>query len=205
MESQAMIIDLTKLSGTEIYHTLTQSVVPRPIAWVLSEHENKKINLAPYSYFTAISSVPPLLMYSVGKHKNGQAKDSLSNVQRTKKLVIHIASEDMASDVTKSASPLLPDESELELISDEVVDFDGFELPRLKNCKLAFACTLHQVVEMGETPMSLVFARVEQVYVADDVVSHDAKGRLKINADKVKPLARLGGNEYAALGEIIKV
>ncbi len=200
-----MIIDLTKLSGTEIYHTLTQSVVPRPIAWVLSEHENGKINLAPYSYFTAISSVPPLLMYSVGKHKNGQNKDSLTNVQRTKKLVIHIASEDMASDVTKSASPLAPDESELDLISDDVVEFDSFELPRLKNCKLAFACTLHQVIEMGETPMSLVFARIEQVYVADEVVSHDAKGRLKINADKVKPLARLGGNEYAALGNIIKV
>ena len=46
-----MNIDLTELSQNQVYHTMTQTVVPRPIAWVLSEHENGKLNLAPFSYF----------------------------------------------------------------------------------------------------------------------------------------------------------
>ncbi|EDM67063.1 hypothetical protein PE36_08531 [Moritella sp. PE36] len=40
---------------------------------------------------------------------------------------------------------------------------------------------------------------VKQLYINNTVVSQDAKERLNIAADKVKPLARLGGGEYASI------
>ncbi len=62
-----MNIDLSTLAPTQVYHLMTQTVIPRPIAWVLTDSGEQNFNLAPFSYFTAVSSRPPLLMISVGK------------------------------------------------------------------------------------------------------------------------------------------
>lgn len=204
-EESTMIIDFDQLSPSEIYYAMVQTVIPRPIAWVLSENESNGFNLAPFSYFTAISSNPPLMMYSVGKKPEGMYKDSLVNVEKRKELVIHIAPAHMAAEVTESAKGLAYDQSELALIDAELTDFEGFRLPRLKDCPIAFGCTLHEVTYMGELPMALVFAEVKQVYIDDAVAGKDDKNRLKVDAMKVNPLSRLGGSEYAFLGGIDSV
>ncbi len=60
-----MNLKLDTLAPTQIYHLMTQTVVPRPIAWALTESSEKEYNLAPFSYFTPVSSNPPVLMLSV--------------------------------------------------------------------------------------------------------------------------------------------
>lgn len=71
-----MDINLDDLSSTEVYYTMTETLVPRPIAWVLSENLSGSYNLAPFSYFTAVCSNPPLIMISVGKKPDGSPKDT---------------------------------------------------------------------------------------------------------------------------------
>ena len=110
-----MILDFAELSPNQIYHTLTQTIVPRPIAWVLSKNAQDTLNLAPFSYFTAISSDPAILMYAVGKKPTGEYKDSATNVELNQELVIHIADASLAAVVTESAASLPNDESELQL------------------------------------------------------------------------------------------
>ena len=61
-----MLVNLSEFSRPDAYFAMTQTVLPRPVAWVLSENENGSYNLAPYSFFNAVSSDPPLLMFSVG-------------------------------------------------------------------------------------------------------------------------------------------
>ena len=70
-----MNIDASTLAPIQIYHLMTQTVIPRPIAWVLTESGEADYNLAPFSYFTPVSSNPPLLMFSVGKKPTGEIKD----------------------------------------------------------------------------------------------------------------------------------
>ncbi|MBE0362740.1 hypothetical protein PULV_a0292 [Pseudoalteromonas ulvae UL12] len=200
-----MIIDFSALSANNIYHTLTQTIIPRPIAWVLSKNPQGVLNLAPFSYFTAVSSNPPILMYAVGQKPCGEYKDSATNVEATKELVIHIASCDLADDVTQSAATLPNDQSELDLLDLDVLDFDDFSLGRIKQCKVAYACKLHKVVEMGELPMKLMFVEVTKAYIDDGIIEQDEKGRSKIDALALDPLARLGAAEYADLNEIFTV
>ncbi|NTS76412.1 flavin reductase family protein [Catenovulum sp. SM1970] len=200
-----MILDFANLSPNQIYHTLTQTIVPRPIAWVLSKNQQGTLNLAPFSYFTAISSSPAILMYAVGKKPTGEYKDSAVNVEDTDDLVIHIADSSLADDVTESAATLPNNESELDNLNLDLVDFDGSVLPRIKQCKVAFACKLHKVVEMGELPMKLMFVEVKQAYLDESIAVVDDKNRSKIDALKLDPLARLGGAEYANLAEVFKV
>jgi len=199
-----MNIELSTLAPTQIYHLMTQTVIPRPIAWVLTDSEQDNYNLAPFSYFTAVSSNPPLLMFSVGKKPSGEVKDTTRNVLETGKMVIHIAHHDSANDVTQTAATLEHGESEIEATGIELTDFDGFDLPRVKDCPIAFACKLYEVKEIGETPQSLIFAEIEKVYIAPEVIG-ERSDRLVVDALKVNPLSRLGGSQYATLNNVFSV
>ena len=72
-----MLINLKELSTPQVYFTMTQTVLPRPVAWILSENENESYNLAPFSYFNAVCSDPPLIMVSIGLQDDGRDKDTL--------------------------------------------------------------------------------------------------------------------------------
>ena len=199
-----MNIDLSTLAPTQIYHLMTQTVIPRPIAWVLTESGQENYNLAPFSYFTPVSSNPPLLMFSVGKKPSGEIKDTTRNVLETGRMVVHIAHEGLADEVTQTAATLDHGDSEVNANNIELVAFDEFELPRVKGCPIAFACKLYEVKEIGETPQSLIFAEIEKVFIDPDVIG-DRSDRLVVDALKVNPLSRLGGGEYATLDNVFSV
>ncbi|WFB46851.1 MULTISPECIES: flavin reductase family protein [Vibrio] len=199
-----MNIDASTLAPTQIYHLMTQTVIPRPIAWVLTESGETDYNLAPFSYFTPVSSNPPLLMFSVGKKPTGEIKDTTRNVLETGRMVVHIANADLAEQVTQTSATLPHGESEVALAALELIDFEGFELPRIKDCPIAFGCKLFEVKEIGETPQSLIFAQIEDIYIAPEVIG-DNQERLVVDALKVNPLSRLGGSQYANLDQTFTV
>lgn len=194
-----MQIDFSDFTASQRYHLMTQTIIPRPIAWALTDSENSSYNLAPFSYFTAVSSQPALLMLSVGKKPNGEKKDTLTNVLSNKKMVIHIASAEHAELVTQTAKTLAHGESELTEADIATTDFEGFSLPRLMQCDIAFACELYEIKELGDAAQTLIFVEIKQLYMNDRIVALDGKERLKVDANKVAPLARLGGGEYASI------
>ena len=53
-----MQIDPKEQASRNIYHLLTSVVIPRPIAWVSSQSRQGVLNLAPFSFFNAITSKP---------------------------------------------------------------------------------------------------------------------------------------------------
>lgn len=195
-----MHIDFSNLSPNQIYHTIIQSVIPRPIAWVLTENDTGDYNLAPFSYFTPVSSNPPLLMFSVGKKGVNTKKDTLTNIEKRTDFVIHIAQADLAEELNQSSATLEYGESELTNSSLTTIPMDGFSIPRIKQTKIAFACSLHEIKEVGNTPMSLVFAEIKSAYICDSIISNEGKHNT-IHANELNPLSRLGGNDYATLSE----
>jgi len=194
-----MILNFSDFSANQRYHLMTQTIIPRPIAWALTDSNNGSFNLAPFSYFTAVSSAPPMLMLSVGKKPNGDSKDTLVNVIHNKKMVIHIASECHADLVTNTSKTLAHGESELTENNMLTTEFEGFSLPRLAQCDIAYGCELYEIKELGDVPQSLIFVEVKQVYISDTVADIDEKHRITVHADRIKPLARLGGGEYATI------
>lgn len=200
-----MLIDFEQLEATKIYHWMTQTVIPRPVAWVLSENSDKGLNLAPFSYFTAVSSSPPLLMISVGKKPDASIKDTRANLVKDNSCVVHIAPKSLAKDVTESSRTLAYGESELERINLPLEPFEGFTLPRLADCPIAYGCTVHDVLEVGSVPQALIFLKIQHLFINDAVMTKDEKGRHKVNTLAVDPIARLGANEYATLGDVISI
>ena len=91
-----MHMDMSTMTPAEVYATLTQVVVPRPVAWVLSDNGDGGWNLAPYSYFNAISSDPPMIMLSLGRKPDGCDKDTRVNLAERGEFVVHIAHRELA-------------------------------------------------------------------------------------------------------------
>jgi flavin reductase (DIM6/NTAB) family NADH-FMN oxidoreductase RutF len=200
-----MIIPFATLSPNKVYFTMIQTLVPRPVAWVISENPDESLNLAPFSYFNAVCSDPPLVMLSVGLKPDGSAKDTRLNIEAAQDFVVHIAHREMAPLVTQTSATLPRGDSELARSGLETCEFPGSRLPRLNDCRIAYACKLHQLQEIGNAPQALIFGEVMQVYIDDNVIEQDANGRVKVLADKIDPIGRLGGGEYCTFGEIINI
>ncbi len=205
-----MRIDFNTQSPTQAYHLMTQSIVPRPIAWVLTENESSDeaapYNLAPFSYFNAVASDPPMLMFSIGMKPDGGKKDTLLNIERSEKLVIHIASSGHIEALNQSAASLPYGESELAQSALSTSEFDGFPLPRLSDAKIALGGTLNHFHIIGNAAQTLAFVNLEVAYYADEIVQQDeSNGRITIDAKSLDPLARMGGIKYAFLGKFLSL
>lgn len=196
-----MNIDLSTLSSTSIYHLMTQTVIPRPIAWVLSSNIDQTMNLAPFSYFNAVCSDPPLMILSMGKKPNGAIKDTASNLQVGTDCILHIAHAQQSDQVTSTAATLEYGESEVELNNIELCPHDNWPLKRVKDCPIAYLCKVHSVQDIGNTPQRLVFVEAVEIYIDDRVVTQN-NNRIQVDALKANPLSRLGASQYANLGEV---
>ena len=200
-----MILDLSQIKPAQVYFHMIQTLIPRPIAWVLSEIEDGRYNLAPFSYFNAVCSDPPLIMLSVGKKPDGSFKDTRVNIEQRRDFVVHITHPEMLQNLNQSSATLAADVSELDQLGIETTAFEGSRLPRIEACKVAYACECYQIHELGSTPQSIIYGRINHIYIDDGITSVNEKGRLKVHADKLEPIARLGADEYMGFGDIIRL
>ena len=200
-----MILNLSQLKPAQVYFHMIQTLIPRPIAWVLSEIEDDRYNLAPFSYFNAVCSDPPLIMLSVGKKPDGSFKDTRVNIEQRREFVVHIAHREMLQDLNQSSATLDADVSELDQLGIETTAFEGSRLPRIEACRIACACECYDIHELGSTPQSIIYGKVNHIYIDDDITSVNDKGRLTVHADKLEPIARLGADEYMSFGDIIRM
>lgn len=200
-----MLLNFKELEPLEIYRSMIQTIIPRPVAWILSENETGSFNLAPFSFFNAVCSNPPMVMVSIGKKRDGTLKDTRSNLLRTKDCVIHIAAATDAKAVTASSLPYEYGESEVELGDHQVTLDPSFgRLPKLKGAKVAMACTLERQLEIGPRKQGLILLCIDSLHIDDSLVS-SKDGSLIVDAMGLNPLARLGGDDYGTLGQVMTV
>ena len=198
-----MRFQFDQLSGNQRYHLITQTITPRPIAWVMTKNENESFNLAPFSYFAPISSDPALLMVSIGNKATGIAKDTKYNLLREKECVLHIPSGDLINAVNESSASLSYGESELTRTGLSLTDFTE-TLPRIAEAKVAIHCKLFDIHTLGNATFNAIYLEILDLYVDEDLVTEE-KSRIFIDNKKLNPLARIGGDDYALLGETVTI
>ena len=215
-----MLISFADWSETEAYLAFSQLIVPRPVAWVLTgngppqpaeapQSEGLPLsgaarwNLAPFSYFNGVTSAPPMLMFSVGDGMAGRLKDTHRNLRRDPHCVVHIARSTQAQAVQDTAAELPWGVSEVESAGLALAEWD-WPLPRVAEAPVAMGCVAMQFTPIGDTAQTLIFLRIERVWVQDDIASFDANGRLVIDIAAYDPLARVGRGGYASLGPVVR-
>ncbi len=199
-----MLIDCNQHSPDQLYFLLNQLVIPRPVAWVLSDNGNSVYNLAPFSFFNAVTGNPPILMLSVGWKDEAMRKDTWVNINERKNFVVHIPCGEQVHDVSNSSSVLDHGVSEIDKFHIPLEHLEGWPLPKVKGAKVAFLCEKYAIHEIGNDPQGLILGKINRIWIDEEAVSQN-KDRIIIDPLKVNPLARLGRNHYALLGEILTV
>ncbi|MPZ68099.1 MAG: flavin reductase family protein [Actinobacteria bacterium] len=189
-----VLFDTKKLEGREGYFLITSLVIPRPIAWVSSLSPDGILNLAPHSYFNIISSDPLIVHFT-----STGVKDSLTNVRATGEFVINIVTEDLLEQMNDSSTRFPPEENEFEWAGLETAPSVHVAPPRVAAAPAALECKLNQIVSLGNGNM--VFGDVTAIHV-DEAVMEDGR----VMPDLLRPLARLGGSNYATVaGHTLKL
>jgi flavin reductase (DIM6/NTAB) family NADH-FMN oxidoreductase RutF len=192
-------IDPDTLSIKENYKFLTGSIIPRPIAFVSTLSTDGVLNAAPFSYFNALTSNPPLIAISIGR-KKGVQKDTSRNAEALGEFVVHIPDETYIEAVNITAANLGPEESEVDLAELTAVDSVKVKVPGIAEAKIRMECVVEQILPLGGTPdqpaTDLLIGRVVHYHIAEELYSDG-----RIDAEKLRPVGRLAGTNYAKLGE----
>ena len=177
--------------GAAIYPLLNSVVVPRPIAWVSTRSATGVDNLAPHSFFTISSVVPPVVQFTSVGHK-----DSLRNAEATGEFVVSLCPESLVEQVNLTGTDFPADVSEFDAVGLTREPSRLVAPPRVAESPVALECRVVGTRDFGGGSV-VVFGEVVWAVVDEDVLRDD---RPEISL--LKPVARLGADEWSTIGEV---
>ena len=176
--------------GRAVYPLLNSVVVPRPIAWVSTRSADGVDNLAPHSFFTIAGIDPPVVQFtSVG------AKDSLRNALATGEFVVSVCTEELMEQVNLTGTDYPADVSEFDAVGLTREPSLLVAPPRVAESPVALECRVLDTKSFGVC--TVVFGQVVHIVVDEDVLRDD---RPEISL--IRPVARLGANEWSTIGDV---
>ena len=188
-----MVIDPKSTEPFNIYKLLIGSILPRPIAFVSTMGADGIYNLAPFSFFTAVSANPPCIAFAPMLSLAAKRKDTLNNAERLGEFVVNVVSEDIVRQMNETSAEFPPEVDEFEVSGLTPVPSDLVAVPRVKESHIAMECKLRQVVEMSSLPLggSLVIGEVVRFHIDDEYFND-----YRIDVDKLRPIGRMAGFTY---------
>jgi len=192
-------------SAKERHDVLNAIVAPRPIGWISSMGADGHVNLAPFSYFNAVSADPPIVMFSAGDRRGPDTpKDTLRNVREVPQFVVNVVSWDLREAMNLTSRGLDYGASEFELTGLAAAPSVRVKPPRVAVAKAAIECEVIQIVPLPTGQRGgrnhVVFGRVVNMYVDDSVISDG-----RVDARLVAHVARLGYYDYTHVSDIFEM
>ena len=182
-------------------------VAPRPIGWVTTIDRKGVVNLAPYSFFNAVSSDPPMVFFGAnGTHDaDGGEKDSLRNVRETGEFVCNLVTWELRHQMNDTAAPAPHGVEEMEEVGIAQLPSRLVKPPRVAASPAHLECKLHQLVELPADPRSgkrnvMVVGHVVAIHIDDAFI---VNGRF--DTARAKPVARLGYMDYAVVTQAFEI
>lgn len=187
------------------YSPFKSCTVPRPIGWLSSISRDGVPNLAPYSQWQNLTFDPPMVMFAANQYPDGRRKDTVINAEQTGWFVWNMATWDLREAMNISAMALPPGENEFERAGLEQVKADLSDTPMVAASPLHFECkfmSTHRLVGASDVgTIDVVYASVERIHIADEVITPDGK----IDIPKIAPIARMGYYDYAVIRETFEM
>lgn len=199
-----MEIDPTTISYKSVYKIMTGSILPRPIGWISSIDSSGRPNLAPFSFFNAVCSNPPTVLFcSSIRGSDGKTKDTLNNVRATNEFVVNIVTEELLQAMNASSIEAPPDFDEFNYAGLSLAPSVMIKPPRVKESPIHYECRVKQIIDISDQPggASIVIGSILHIHVDDGVMF----GENKIDLTALKPIGRLMGSGYCRVTDIIEI
>lgn len=185
--------DLAALTPRQRYKVLSSTVVPRPIALVVTKGRNGVDNAAPYSFFNVFSEDPALVVLGLQVNAAGDRKDTARNIIETGEFVVNLVDERLAEAMNICAVDFPPDESEISAAGLTLAPSRTIAPGRIVESPVALECTVAKALRFGER-RDIVIGEVSTVHVRQDVMD---PATLALDIERYKPLGRLFGGLYS--------
>jgi flavin reductase (DIM6/NTAB) family NADH-FMN oxidoreductase RutF len=167
-------------------------VLPRPIAWVVTEDAAGRRNAAPYSFFNAMGDAPPVIALGLTAGRSG-LKDTATNILATGEFVVNLVPESLAPAMNLTAIDAPRGVDELDLAGLTTLPSVHIRPPRIAGSPVAFECRLFQAIETGPAQLTVI-GRVLAVHVDDAVLRNPERGH--VDRQAMGLIARAEGNSY---------
>ena len=170
-------------------------IAPRPIGWIGTVSPEGICNLAPYSFFNAISDRPHYVMFSSQGYK-----DSVRNIEQTGEFTCSLSTWDTRLGMSISSAPVPPDADEFPLAGLTATASHYVKPPRVKESPAAFECRLWKVIEMPDVQPGtdkghwLVLGQVVGIYIDETYIKDGI-----VDTGAMQPIARMGYMDYAVV------
>jgi flavin reductase (DIM6/NTAB) family NADH-FMN oxidoreductase RutF len=185
-----------------MYKFLIGGIAPRPIAWAGTRSKDGINNLAPFSFYNAFSSSPPIVGFSTIPRLDGRKKDTLQNVIDSECFTLSAVSHKLVKQMSKSAALLEPEDDEFTFSDLEPSDAKNINAPYVKDALLVFECELNQIISFGdqEGAGNLILGEIKHINI-DDSIYDDGY----VDFGKLDPVGRLAGNWYATIRDRFEI
>ena len=195
-----MIIDLSTLSPVEKQQWLQHVVAPRPIALASTIDATGHVNLSPFSFFNLFSSNPPIVIFSPARRvRDNTTKHTLENVKEVPEVVIHLVTKEIVQQQSLASCEYEKETNEFIKAGFTEEKATRVRPPMIKEALVKMECRVNEIKALGNEggAGNLVICEVLCIHIDDSLL--DANG--KPDQRKILPVARLGGNWYAAVTE----
>ena len=184
----------------DFYRILLSSVAPRPIAWVSTLY-NGHLNLAPFSFFNAVSAKPPLLGFSPSLRLvdgHSAPKDTLHNIRETGEFVVNVVTFAVADAMNLTSGEYDSSVDEFALAKLNTRPSQVVRPPQVAESPVSFECKLNRIIEFGTEPPSgsLVIGEIVCVHLEESVLKED-----RLDPDTLDLIGRMGGVQYSRTTE----
>jgi len=184
------------------YKLLIGSILPRPIAVVGTKNEDGTNNLAPFSFFTAVSAKPMIVVLGpMIRSSNGEIKDTSRNIEREKEFTISIVSEKIMDEINLCSTELPYGEDEFKFAGLTPLASEKIKAMRVKESPIHFECILRDIIKYGDKPGAgwLIAGEVVKVHGQEELYE---SGR--IHTQKWNPIGRGAGNDWFKTDHVIE-
>jgi flavin reductase (DIM6/NTAB) family NADH-FMN oxidoreductase RutF len=194
MDFERDIIETASASWVDGYRRLTEVVIPRPIALVATVDPGGVPNLAPFSFFTVVSSNPPFIAFAPHRvGRTGSKKDTLRNVEQVGDFTVSVVTEEIAERANRCAAPLPYGDSEFDHAGLTPVAAMRVRSPLVAESPVSLECTLEEIRTYGGEggAGSLVVGRVVLMHI-DPRFRDPGDGR--VLPERLRAVGRMGGS-----------
>lgn len=179
----------------DLHQFLLGCVAPRPIAFVSTIDEDGRENVAPYSFFNAFSSNPPIVVFSSNRRVvDNTTKDTLANIISSKECVVNVVSHDIVQQMAVASIQYDHETSEFVKSGLTPMPSDIVKPPRVAESPAHLECQVQDIITLGEHGGAghLIICKVVKMHVAEAVI--DERGR--IDPNKIDLVGRMGRAFY---------
>jgi len=176
------------------YKILIGSILPRPIAWISTLNRDGTFNLAPFSFFTAVSADPMIIAFCpMIRSSTGELKDTTINILERKEFVVNFVHEELAQEVNLTSTELAYGEDEFKFAGIETIDSLKVKAPRVKKSLIHFECLYRDHLDYGKHVGAgmIITGEVVKIHI-DPSIIHDGK----ISTDLLNPIGRGAGIDW---------